>query len=71
MITYNVEIPENKETFFQEFLVLIGAHYEKNDDSFYITDAQKNILNERLKEDKSNFVSARASLTKLREKHGL
>ncbi|WP_395060356.1 hypothetical protein [Flavobacterium sp.] len=71
MITYNVVIPENKQQFFQEFLELIGANFEKNNQDFFITDEQKKILDERLKEDKSSFISARESLSQLRGKYGL
>jgi hypothetical protein len=71
MITYNVVIPDNKQQFFQEFLELIGANFEKNNQDFYITDEQKKILDERLKEDKTSFISARESLSQLRGKYGL
>ena len=71
MITYNVAIPDSKQQFFQEFLELIGANYEKDNQDFLITDQQKKILDERLKEDKSSFISARESLSQLREKYGL
>jgi hypothetical protein len=71
MITYNVAIPDNKQQFFQEFLELIGANYEKDNQDFFITDEQKKILDERLKEDKTSFVSARESLRQLRTKYGL
>ena len=71
MITYNVVIPDNKQQFFQEFLELIGANFEKDNQDFFITDEQKKILDERLKEDKTSFISARESLSQLREKHGL
>ena len=71
MITYNVAIPDNKQQFFQEFLELIGANYEKNNQDYFITDEQKKILDQRLKEDKTSFVSARESLSQLREKYGL
>jgi hypothetical protein len=71
MITYNVLIPDNKQQFFQEFLELIGADYEKNNLDFFISNEQKKILDERLKEDKTNFISARESLNQLRKKYGL
>lgn len=29
MISYNVSIPDEKQSFFQEFLESIGANYEK------------------------------------------
>ena len=50
---------------------LIGANFEKDNQDFFITDEQKKILDERLKEDKTSFISARESLSQLREKHGL
>jgi hypothetical protein len=71
MITYNVIIPDNKQQFFQEFLELIGANYEQNNQEFFISDEQKKILDERLKEDKTSFISARESLSQLRKKYGL
>jgi hypothetical protein len=71
MITYNVLIPDNKQQFFQEFLELIGANYEKDNQAFFISNEQKKILDQRLKEDKTNFISARESLSQLRKKHGL
>ena len=71
MITYNVAIPDNKQQFFQEFLELIGANYEKNNQNYFITDEQKKILDQRLDEDKTSFVSARESLSQLRQKYGL
>jgi hypothetical protein len=71
MITYNVTVPDNKEEFFQEFLDLIGASYNKENEDFFLTDDQKKILDERLREDKSSFISARESLSQLRTKYGL
>ena len=71
MITYNVAIPDHKQQFFQEFLELIGANYEKNNQDFSLSDEQKKILDQRLDEDKTSFVSARESLSQLRQKYGL
>lgn len=45
MITYNVSIPDGKNSFFLEFLELIGAQYKKEDEiDFQLTDEQKKIL---------------------------
>jgi hypothetical protein len=71
MISYNVAISDNKQAFFQEFLNLIGAKFELKNQEVLLTDEQKEILEERLKIDKSNFVSARESLEILKEKYGL
>ena len=43
MTTYNVSIPDNKDSFFREFLELIGAKYEKKQDTFELSDEQKMI----------------------------
>lgn len=72
MVSYKVNVPENKQSFFQEFLEMIGAEYEKNQDQeFELSDAQIKILDERLESDKNEFVSARESLEKLRKTYGL
>jgi hypothetical protein len=45
MTTYNVSIPDDKNSFFLEFLELIGAQYKKeNEDSFELSDEQKKNL---------------------------
>lgn len=71
MVTYNVSIPENKQSFFQEFLDMIGADYEKEADDFKLTKEQKKILDQRLKQDKKSFVSAKDALNQVRKKYEL
>jgi hypothetical protein len=72
MVSYKVNVPESKQSFFQEFLDLIGAEYEKNQNAdFELSDAQKETLDQRLKSEKNEFVSARESLEKLRKTYGL
>ncbi len=72
MVVYNVSIPENKQEFFQEFLELIGAEYEKKQDNgFELSEHQKKLLEQRLKENKKNFIPARQALKQLREKYEL
>ena len=46
---------------------------KENSDSkpYSLSDEQQQILNERLMEDKSNFVPARELVNQLRKKHGL
>jgi len=46
MITYNVSIPENKQSFFQEFLDMIGADYEKKLDDFKLSKEHKEMLDQ-------------------------
>lgn len=62
MISYNVTIPDEKQSFFQEFLEIIGADYEKKQNDFQLSSEQKKILDERLKSDKKDFVPAREAL---------
>lgn len=71
MISYNVSIPENKQSFFQEFLDMIGADYEKKSDDFKLSKEQKKILDNRLKEDKKNFPPAKEVLKQVRQKYDL
>jgi len=71
MISYNVSIPENKQSFFQEFLDMIGADYEKKSDDFKLSKEQKKILDNRLKEDKKNFAPAKEVLKQVRQKYDL
>lgn len=45
MTTYNVSIPDGKNSFFLEFLELIGAQYKKEEEiDFELTQEQKQIL---------------------------
>jgi len=71
MTNFNVSVPENKISFFREFLDLIGVNYEEKLEDFRLTDKQKQILDERLKADKNNFIPAREALSKLRQKYEL
>lgn len=71
MISFNVNIPDNKQHFFVEFLELIGAKYEKKQEDFILTEEQKKLLDERLNEPKDSFVPAREQLSKVRKKYGL
>ena len=71
MISYNVSIPDEKQSFFQEFLESIGADYEKKQDNFQLSEEQKKVLDERLKSEKKDFVPARETLNKLRQKYEL
>ena len=71
MISYNVTIPDEKQSFFQEFLEIIGADYEKKQDEFQLSEEQKKVLDDRLKSGKKDFVSAREALNKLRQKYEL
>lgn len=71
MVSYKVFIPENKQSFFQEFLDIIGADYEIISDNFELSDSQKLMLDKRLKLDKNDFTSAQEALNEAREKYGI
>lgn len=58
MEIYSVSVPENKATFFLEFLELLGAKYRKeSEDSFEINEEQKKKLDKALEQDKKTFIS--------------
>ena len=71
MVSYKVFIPENKQSFFQEFLDMIGADYEISSDNFELSEGQKRMLDKRLKQDKNDFTSAQEALNEARKKYGL
>lgn len=43
MTTFNVSIPDNKISLFQDFLEMIGANYERKQDDFQLSEQQKKI----------------------------
>jgi cell division septum initiation protein DivIVA len=57
MTTFNVSIPDNKISFFQEFLDMIGARYEKKQEEIELTEKQKKTLDKALEQDKKTFIS--------------
>ena len=71
MTTFNVSIPDNKISLFQDFLEMIGANYERKQDDFQLSEQQKKLLDERLNSDKKDFIPAREALNKLRQKYEL
>lgn len=71
MVSYKVFIPENKQSLFQEFLDMIGADYEISSDDLDLSEEQKKMLDQRLKQDKKDFIPAQEALNEVREKYGL
>lgn len=71
MTTFNVTVPENKISFFKEFLKSIGAKYYESQNEYDLSDEMITILEERLNDDKSEYISEEESLRLLKEKHGL
>ncbi|MBD8080987.1 hypothetical protein [Chryseobacterium caseinilyticum] len=72
MTTYNVSIPDDKNSFFLEFLELIGAKYTKeNEDSFELSDEQKKILDSQSNLDISEYQDSDEFLDELKKEYGL
>jgi len=72
MTTYNVSIPDDKNSFFLEFLELIGAQYKKeNKDSFELSDEQKKILDSQANLDISEYQDNDEFLDELKKEYGL
>ncbi|KQS92032.1 hypothetical protein [Chryseobacterium sp. Leaf394] len=72
MTTYNVSIPDDKNSFFLEFLELIGAQYKKeNEDSFELSDEQKKILDSQANLNISEYQDNDEFLDELKKEYGL
>lgn len=72
MTTYNVSIPDDKNSFFLEFLELIGAQYKKEkDNSFELSEEQKNILDNQDNLDITDFQDNDEFLAELKKEYGL
>jgi hypothetical protein len=71
MIRYNINIPAEKQNLLLDFLKSIGADFKIENENYDLTKEQIDILEERLLTKKEDFISARASLKKIRLKHGL
>jgi hypothetical protein len=54
MTTYNVSIPDSKNSFFLELLDLLGAKYEKKQEKKEILEETEELLDKRLKDYKNN-----------------
>lgn len=72
MVTYNVSIPENKQSFFQEFLDMIGAQYKKEEEiDFQLTDQQKQVLLEQENISLDDCMDADDFLKEMKKKYEL
>lgn len=65
-----LNIPDNNYPFFMELVSKLGIEVTQKED-FTLTQEMKNVIDERLKEDKSTYTPARESLNKIRAKYGL
>lgn len=62
---------KEEETFVETFLKRMKINFEKNEDDFGLTDEMKKVIDEALKQDRSQSVDAFESLKKMSEKHGI
>ena len=69
MKTFSVKIPDDKTSFFLEFLELIGGSFDKQE--FELTSEQKEFLLRQNKVPLDECISAQESYERLKTKHGL
>ncbi|SDQ49773.1 hypothetical protein SAMN05421664_1817 [Chryseobacterium soldanellicola] len=62
---------KEEETFVETFLKKMKISFEKNEDDFELTDEMKMVIDEALKQDRSQSVDAFESLKKISEKYGI
>ena len=72
MTTYNVSIPDSKNAFFLEFLELIGAEYNKEDEmDFQLTEEQQQILLEQGNISVDECIAANDFFQEMKNKYDL
>lgn len=71
MTTYNVSIPDTKDSFFREFLELIGAKYEKKQDTFELSDEQKEVLDNQDNFLLSDYEDNDSFVAELKKEYGI
>ncbi len=62
---------KEEETFVETFLNRMKISFEKNEDDFELTDEMKRVIDEALKQDRSQSVDAFESLKRISEKYGI
>lgn len=62
---------KEEETLMGNLLKKMKISFEKNEDDFELTDEMKRVIDEALKQDRSQSVDAFESLKKISEKHGI
>lgn len=72
MTTFSVSIPDNKTSFFLEFLELIGAQYKKEkEDVFELSEKQKKILDNQENTPLSEYEDNDKFVAELKKEYGL
>ncbi|SDL84325.1 hypothetical protein [Chryseobacterium taihuense] len=62
---------KEEETLMENLLKKMKISFEKNEDDFELTDEMKSVIDEALKQDRSQSVDAFESLKKISEKYGI
>ena len=62
---------KEEETLMENLLKRMKISFEKNEDDFELTDEMKRVIDEALKQGRSQSVDAFESLKKISEKHGI
>ena len=71
MTTFSVTIPEDKTSFFLEFLELIGGKFDVNLGNFELSDDQKSFLLKQNDVSIEDCINIETSFEKLKTKHEL
>lgn len=71
MSSFNVSVPDNKISFFIEFLELIGATYQKDLTDFELSEVQKEFLLKQNQVPLTDCIDAETVYEALKKKHGL
>lgn len=73
MSTITIHLKDkDEEKFMENLLKKMKITFEKSDeDDFVLTDEMKKVIDERMKEDRTQAVDAWESLKKIRAKYGL
>ena len=62
---------KEEETLMENLLKKMKISFEKNEDYFELTDEMKRVIDEALKQDRSQSVDAFESLKRISEKYGI
>ncbi|NML58505.1 hypothetical protein [Chryseobacterium cheonjiense] len=62
---------KEEETLMENLLKRMKISFEKNEDDFELTDEMKRVIDEALKQDRSQSVDAFESLKRISEKYGI
>ncbi|MDF2551523.1 MAG: hypothetical protein K0R77_798 [Chryseobacterium sp.] len=62
---------KEEETFVETFLKKMKISFEKNEEDFELTGEMKKVIDEALKQDRSQSVDAFESLKRISEKYGI